>query len=157
MFLFVKIKLMIVYLGADHRGFETKKYLKGILEERGYKVFDLGAYKYQKDDDYPEFAAKVAKKVGQKNGGKGIVICGSGVGVDVVANKFKGVRSAFGLSEAQVKAARSDDDANVLSLAADFTGKSKAAKLALVFLNTRFKSVPRFRRRLKKISAIENS
>ncbi|MCL5733244.1 MAG: RpiB/LacA/LacB family sugar-phosphate isomerase [Patescibacteria group bacterium] len=145
-----------IYLGADHRGLETKNYLRNILEEKGYKVFDLGAYEYQKNDDYPEFAAKVAKKAGQKKGNRGIVVCGSGVGVDVVANKFKGVRSAFGLAEAQVKAARSDDDANVLSLAADFTGKNKAANLALVFLKTPFKSASRFRRRLKEISGIEN-
>ncbi len=146
---------MTVYLGADHRGYGLKEFLKKFLNKRGYRLVDLGNYSYEKKDDYPDFAAKVAAKISKNPKDRGIIVCGSGVGVDVVANKFKKARSVLGFSPAQVKAARTDDDVNILSLSADFKGGQEAAKLAGIFLETPFKKAPRFKRRLRKISKIE--
>jgi ribose 5-phosphate isomerase B len=146
---------MIIYLGADHRGYGLKEFLKKFLNKQGYISVDLGNYIYYKNDDYPDFAAKVAGKISKSPKDRGIVICGSGVGVDVVANKFKRARSVLGFSPAQVKAARSDDDVNILSLSADFGGKDEAVKLVKAFLKTPFKKNLRFKRRLRKISKIE--
>ena len=147
---------MIIYLGADHRGFKIKEYLKKFLLDKGYQVADLGASQYAEGDDYPDFAAAVARKVAADLGaGRGIVICGSGFGVDIVANKFEGIRSALASSADQVYHARHDDDANVLSLAANFLDETEAAKIVQVFLLTPFSPEPRYQRRLEKISEIE--
>ncbi len=146
---------MTIYLGADHRGYKLKELLKNFLSKRNYKFVDLGNYSYEKNDDYPDFAARVAAKTSKNPEDRGVIICGSGVGVDIVANKFRKVRSVLGFSPAQVKAARSDDDVNILSLSADFSGKKEAVEMAEVFLKTPFKKALRFKRRLRKISKIE--
>ena len=84
---------MIIYLGADHKGFKLKEYLKNSLKEKGYEIVDLGNDSYDENDDYPDFASAVAQRVSvDYEQSRGILSCGSGVGVDVVANKFKNVR-----------------------------------------------------------------
>ena len=86
----------MIYLGADHRGFRLKEEIKKFLAEKNYQFEDMGNLAYDPNDDYTDFAKLVAKKVSEKpEENKGILICGSGVGVDIVANKFKGVRSAL--------------------------------------------------------------
>ncbi|MEK7181377.1 MAG: RpiB/LacA/LacB family sugar-phosphate isomerase [Patescibacteria group bacterium] len=146
---------MKVYFGADHRGFNLKEILKKQLEEN-FEVVDLGNKVYDEGDDYPDFAAQVAARVSADPlNSKGVVICGSGAGVDVVANKFAGVRSVLGISPEQVKAARSDDDVNVLSIAANFTKDEEASAMLKVFLETQFSGEERYKRRIEKISEIE--
>lgn len=148
---------MIIYIGADHRGFYLKETLKQALKNDGYEVIDLGNAESDGNDDYPDFAGAVAEKVAGTGGEvRGIVICGSGIGVDVVANKFSGVRSALALSPDQVRAGRQDDDVNVLSLAADFIKPEDALAVVNVFLSTPFKKEERYSRRLGKISELEN-
>jgi ribose 5-phosphate isomerase B len=155
---------MIIYIGADHRGFAFKKILKEALKNDGHDVIDIGAAALDPADDYPDFAHAVAEKVSagvaaSASGGaetRGIVICGSGVGVDVVANKCKGVRSALAISADQIRAGRQDDDVNVLSLAADFIKPEDALNIARVFISTPFKKEERFSRRLRKIAELEN-
>jgi ribose 5-phosphate isomerase B len=148
---------MIIYIGADHRGFSLKEALKQALAKDAYEVIDLGDAIEKKDDDYPDFAGAVAEKVAGGGGEtRGIVICGSGIGVDVVANKFSGVRSALALSPDQVHAGREDDDVNVLSLAADFTKQEDALAMTEIFLSTPFKKEERYSRRLGKIAELEN-
>lgn len=149
---------MIVYIASDHRGFELKKYLINFLKNRGYEVADLGNVQYDKSDDYPDFAKAVAEKVSLDiENARGIVLCGSGVGVDVVANKFRGTRSALVTSTDQAFDSRNDDDSNVLSLAANYTEKSDAEKIVLIWLETPFSRDKRHVERLKKIDEIEQN
>ena len=147
---------MVIYFGADHRGFNLKEALKNFAREQGYEVADLGNSRYDEHDDYPDFAALVAKKVSlDPERSRGILVCGSGVGMDVAANKFPKVRSAVAISEDQIYVARHDDNVNVLSLAADFINESEAKKTVQVFLETPFGSDERYLRRLEKIMQIE--
>ena len=149
---------MIIYIGADHRGFQLKEALKNFLRESGYEVSDLGNSQYDEDDDYSDFAKLVAEKVSADAlNGRGIVICGSGVGVDVVANKFPNIRSALGFHPDQVMEARSDDDVNVLALPSDFLEVDEAKKIVSVWLQTPFDEEERDKRRLEKVKQIDNS
>lgn len=147
---------MIIYIAADHRGFYLKETLKGALKKDGYEVEDLGNPESAVDDDYPDFASAVAEKVaGTGSEVRGILICGSGFGVDIVANKFAGVRSALAMSVEQIRAGRHDDDVNVLSLGADFIQPDKALEIVRVFLSTGFGEEEKYSRRLGKIEQIE--
>ena len=146
---------MKIYIGADHRGFELKKELKKFLIEKGYEVEDAGAFKYDKDDDYPDFAEAVAEKVSKDDSARGILLCGSGTGMDAAANKVRGVRATHAFSKEITRAARNDDDVNVISLPADFLKSQEAEEIAEIFLKTAFEAAERRVRRLQKIAEIE--
>lgn len=147
---------MLIYIGADHRGFNLKETLKKSLKEQGYEVVDVGNEIYDENDDYPDFAKLVAREVSEDpTGRRGILICGSGAGVDIMANKFKGVRSVLAISSDQVYASRHDDDTNVLSLAADFIDGETAKKIVETWLATPFSTEENYKRRLDKISEVE--
>lgn len=149
---------MIIYIGADHRGFELKGHLITALKNQGYEIADLGAETLDNNDDFPDYAAAVAEKVSRDyENARGIVICGSGVGVDIVANKFPRIRSALVSSSDQAYDSRNDDNTNILSLAANYLDPDQAAKIALTWLNTPYADEPRFNRRLQKIYDIERS
>ena len=149
---------MIIYIASDHRGFEFKNYLINFLKGKGYEVVDSGNVQYDKSDDYPDFAKVVAEKVSlDRENARGIVLCGSGVGVDVVANKFRGVRSALVTSTDQAFDSRNDDDSNVLSLPTNYTEKSDAEKIVIIWLETPFSGDKRHVERLKKIDEIEQN
>lgn len=147
---------MVIYIGADHRGFKLKEHLRDFLKGKGYEVADMGNTQYDEKDDYVDFAKEVAKRVslGSDND-RGILICGSGSGMDIAANKFKKVRSVLGSSTDQVYDARHDDDVNIMSIAANFTGEADAEKMAETFIETPFAGEERHKRRLYKISQIE--
>lgn len=148
---------MIIYIAADHRGFYLKETIKTALKKDGYDVEDLGNPASTPDDDYPDFATAVAEKVsGTGDEVRGIVICGSGFGVDIVANKFNGVRSALAMSPDHIRVGRHDDNVNVLALASDFIQPAAALDIVRVFLSTPFDKEERYSRRLGKISQIEN-
>ncbi|MFA5098832.1 MAG: RpiB/LacA/LacB family sugar-phosphate isomerase [Candidatus Paceibacterota bacterium] len=148
---------MLIYIGADHRGFNLKESLKKFLINRGYELIDVGNAKLDEDDDYSDFAKLVGYAVSQDpDARKGILICGSGVGVDIVANKFKRVRSSLAFSPDQAFAARNDDDANVLSLPADFLSEEDAEKVLGTWLATAFSGKEPHKRRIRKIGEIEN-
>ena len=147
---------MIIYIGADHRGFNLKEQIKADLKNQGYEVVDVGAEKYDEADDYPVFAKAVGEKVSlDPDRSRGILICGSGVGVDIAANKFKKVRAGLAISPDQVYSARHDDNVNVLVLAADFIEESEASKMVKTFLATPFGGDERYKRRVGEISEIE--
>lgn len=152
---------MKVFIGADHRGFNLKEQLKQWLHENNYKHEDVGAFELDPNDDYPIYAQKIGESIeyGVENGKdvRGIIICGSGVGVDIVANKFKGVRCGLGINAKQVKAARHDDNINVLALAADETNEETASEMAKAFLETAFENAERRTRRLNEIKEIEKN
>jgi ribose 5-phosphate isomerase B len=146
---------MKIYIGADHRGFNLKEKVAKWLFENKYKFEDVGAQTLDPNDDYTKYASEVASLVGKDKSAMGILLCGSGVGIDIVANKFDGVRASLGKSASQVKAGRNDDDMNVLVLAADFTNDEEAKKMVKVFIKTKFAGKARFIRRLADIEKIE--
>ncbi len=140
-----------IYLGSDHRGWEMKEKLKRWLVKKGWEVVDFSNQRGENEKiDYPDVAHPTATKIAE---GKawGILLCGSGIGVAIVANRYQGVRCALGLSPAQVKHGRTHDDINCLSLAADFTEFTQAKAMVETFLETDFAAQSRFKRRLEKI------
>lgn len=147
----------MIYIGSDHRGFNLKEKIKEWLSDWKYEFLDLGATTFDESDDYTLYAELVAKKIKENPNSFGILTCGSGVGVDIVANKFDGVRSSVGKSQEQIRAGRSDDDMNVLVIAADFTKEDEAKDMIKAFLETKFDSVERHERRLKQIKKIEET
>lgn len=149
---------MILYIGADHRGFQLKETLKQFLKESGYTVTDMGAMSYDKGDDFVDFAKLVVEKVGVDiYNSRGILICGSGIGVDIVANRYPNIRSALSTSPDQAVASRNDEDANVLSLPADFIDSEQAKKIVSIWLQTPFSNEERYKRRIEKIRNIDSN
>ena len=146
---------MRVYLASDHAGFELKEEVKKFLLEGGYKVDDMGAYSFDKDDDYPLFISKAAEKVSKDPESRGIVFGKSGTGEEIAANKIRNVRAFTGVDEENVRLAREHNDANVLSLGSEFVTVEKAKKLVNIFLTTSFSNDERHIRRLDEISTIE--
>jgi len=146
----------MIFLAADHRGFMLKEKIKTWLKEWGYDYEDMGAFELDPSDDYPVYAKKVAESMVELDD-RGIIVCGSGVGVDEVANKFDGIRSGLAISKEQVHSARNDDNINVLALASEFTSEEDAEEIVRVFLETEFADEERFNRRLDQIGEIEDS
>ena len=148
----------MIYIGADHRGYELKEKLKIYLAELGFVLEDLGAKELVPDDDYPDYALAVAQKVTENSDeNRGVLICGSGVGVDVVANKIKGIRSALCFDDKQARASRNDDNTNILSLPADFISENLAKEITKVWLEMPFSDSEHYTRRIEKINKIEES
>ncbi len=145
----------MIYIGADHRGYQLKEFLKTHLKESNYDFEDVGAHELNPADDYPDFALAAAKKVAEKpDENRGILLCGSGVGVDIVANKIKGIRSALCFDVRQAAISRNDDNTNVLSLPADFVSESAAKEIVKIWLETKFSGEERHIRRVGKIDRI---
>ncbi len=147
---------MKVYLAADHAGFSLKEKVKEYLIKNGYEAEDCGAFEVNPDDDYPDFVEKAAVKVAQDVSSKGIIFGKSGAGEAIAANKIKGIRAILGFNEENVRLARLDNDANVLSLGSSFVDEEKASVLAKLFLGTPFSEEPRHKRRIEKIRQLEN-
>lgn len=145
---------MKIFLGADHRGFHLKEKIKKYLKKLKVDFEDLGNKIFDSKDDYPDFAYLVAKKVAQ-TGQKGILICGSGEGMAIVANKIKGIRAGTAFSLRQAKILREKNDINILCLAADELPEKKARLIVNTFLKTKFSQLSRHKRRINKIKQIE--
>lgn len=146
----------MLYIASDHGGFKLKADLAAELKRLKIPFKDLGPKKYSPKDDYPEFAAKVAKAVSKKpKTDQGILICRSGAGVCIVANKFKGVRAALCWNERVAKASRVDDDANVLCLPSDYISPETALHTTQAWLKTSFSDLPRHIRRIQEINKLE--
>jgi ribose 5-phosphate isomerase B len=112
---------MKYFIGADHAGIDIKSYVKEIFEERGHEVIDLGPFSKDRVD-YPDYAAKVCKKVLEEQGTMGILICGSGLGMSMAANKFDGIRAALCHNEYSARMARKHNDANIICLGERVSG-----------------------------------
>ncbi len=147
----VKLK---VALGADHGGFTLKNELAARLQGR-YQISDLGAHTLDPDDDYPDFALAVAQAVASGQAQRGILICGSGVGACIAANKVPGVRACLCHDTYSAHQGVEHDDMNVLGLGARVIGIELAAELVKAFLEARFSGERRHCRRLEKVLAIE--
>lgn len=143
---------MKIILGADHRGQELKEAVINQLQELEVSYEDISLHPTP-EDDYVDFAEKVGRQV--ESDIFGILICGSGIGMVVAANKMKQVRAGMGATEAQIKAGREDDDMNVLVLASDFQSPEDVKPLVSVFLSTPFVENERHVRRLEKITLLE--
>ncbi len=145
----------VIAFGADHGGFLLKENMVPWLEALGYKVMDLGAHSLDPNDDYPDFAEAVAQAVVSGKAERGIIICGSGVGACVAANKVPGIRSSVCHDLYSARQGVEHDELNVLSLGARVVGLDLAKQLATEFLDARFTGEERHVRRLAKVNAIE--
>lgn len=149
---------MTIFIGADHRGFELKNKLVEYLQDQNIRVEDLGNYEHDPEDDYPDFAQKVAQAVLQNpEQFLGIVICGSGIGVCMAANRKRGIYCGMGLDTEQVRHGRENDHINILSLAADNLSEEKAQAMVDAFISTQPVRKDKYERRLKKIDAVDQS
>ena len=144
----------MIAIGSDHGGYELKEELKKVLEEKGLEYKDCGAYSTDRVD-YPIVAKEVSKSVAEKVCEKGILICRSGYGMAMVANKFKGVRSAPCFCTRAAQFSRLHNDTNVLSLGADYVTVEEAKEILITWLETEFEG-GRHQARVDMIMAIEN-
>ena len=147
---------MKVALAADHAGLDLKNGLVKYVKKLGHEVIDLGAYGYDAEDDYPDFASAVAISVQSGKTDRGILACGSGVGASITANKFGGIRAAICHDTYSASQGVNHDDMNVLCVGGRIIGMAVAKELIFAFLNAEFDPVPRFSRRLKKLMDIES-
>jgi len=144
---------MKIAIGADHKGFELKEKIKKYLSDLGHQVKDFGTYSTE-SADYPDFGFKVAESVAKGESDFGITICWTGNGMNIVANKVKGVRSALCLNEEMARLARAHNNANVLALASKFVSEELAKRILDVWLSTEFEG-GRHKQRLDKIITFE--
>lgn len=147
---------MRIYIGSDHGGYQLKEELKEYLKKLGYEVEDLGAHELNLEDDYPDFVFPTAESVARNPGSMGIVIGRSGNGEVIAANKVKGIWAALCWDEEVAKKAREHNDANVLSLGANYISVDEAKNIIKVFLETPFSGEERHRRRIEKIKNYES-
>jgi ribose 5-phosphate isomerase B len=127
---------MHVIIGADHAGFELKEWIRSEIAKAGHKVIDIGAAEYDKDDDYPDFAEAVGKAIVRGEGERGVLICGSGVGACIAANKVSGVRACLCHDIYSAVQGVEHDDMNVLCLGGQIVGRELAKKLVWPVLAT---------------------
>ncbi|NTV30530.1 RpiB/LacA/LacB family sugar-phosphate isomerase [candidate division WWE3 bacterium] len=148
---------MKVIIGADHRGYNLKEQIKSeiVLESDSVEWVDVGAHSIDQRDDYTDFAEAAAQTMEKESIDFAVLICGSGIGISIAANKFDGIRCGLGINVAQVAAGREDDDINVLAIAADFTAPEESLAMVHAFLTTVFSEEARYRRRLEEIEIIE--
>jgi ribose 5-phosphate isomerase B len=146
---------MKIAMGADHAGYELKEKLKEYLKREGYDVIDVGAHEYQPGDDYPVYAAAAAEKVARGEADRGVVVCDSGIGVYIVANKVPGVRSALVHNEDLAARTREHNDTNVLALGSMSLGEDEAKRIAKTWLETAFSHGERHERRVREIEQLE--
>jgi ribose 5-phosphate isomerase B len=144
-----------IYLGSDHAGFRLKGELKEYLAGLGIPHEDLGNLAYEPTDDYPDYAVKVAEKVAS-TGDRGVIICDSGVGVCIAANKVKGIRAANATSPRMARMSREHNNTNVLCLGQDYMSAEEAREILDAWLSTEFSHEQRHHRRVDKIASIED-
>jgi ribose 5-phosphate isomerase B len=146
---------MKIAIAADHAGFELKQVLRDRLRAAGHQVDDLGTHSSE-STDYPDYAGAVARQVKEGKAERGILVCSTGVGMSIAANKISGIRAALGVYPEEVRLTRAHNDANILALGSRFTDASTAGQLADIFLSTEFDG-GRHARRLAKIAELERS
>lgn len=146
----------MIYIASDHGGFKLKEHLKGFLKDNKMKFKDLGPKKFDPKDDYPDFAALVATEVSaDPKNNQGILLCRSGQGMCIAANKFKGVRAALVWNVIEAKQSRQDDFSNVICLPGDFLSPELTQTIVETWLHTPWSEEARHKRRVEKIGKIE--
>jgi len=146
-------EILKVAIGSDHAGFDYKEIVKKHLEEKGFQVIDKGTYS-KESVDYPIFGEAVAQAVASGEADRGIVICGTGIGISISANKVKGIRAALCTNEYMARMARKHNDANILAFGARVLGIDVALGIVDVFFETEFEG-GRHERRVNEIKNIE--
>ncbi len=146
---------MKISIGADHAGYDMKKDLIGFIQQQGHTVHDVGTFEPGKPDDYPDYATLVAEDIRSGNTERGILVCGSGVGVSVAANKYKGIRAGLCNDHYSAHQGVEHDDMNVLVLGARIIGAMTARDAVEAFLKAEFSGEERHVRRLNKVKGIE--
>ena len=146
---------MKIAIAADHAGYELKALLVPWLNTAGHQIIDLGAHQLDPDDDYPDYAAAVAQNVQSGGAQRGIVVCGSGVGACIAANKVPGIRACLCHDTYTGHQGVEHDDMNVICLGARIIGVELAKEILQGFLSANFLPEPRFRRRLEKLLKLE--
>jgi ribose 5-phosphate isomerase B len=144
---------MRIAIGADHAGFTLKNHLRDDLRAAGYEVSDLGTDSTA-PADYPDYARKVAQQVAAGEADRGVLVCATGIGMSIAANKVHGIRAALGTNAEEVRLVRAHNNANVLTFGEKFIDAPTAAKLTRIFLETPFDG-GRHERRVEKIAAME--
>lgn len=142
---------MVIYIGADHAGFRLKEYIKRYLKNKKVKFVDIGTFTDKKRVDYPDYALKVAKKVSKDKNSKGILICGTGTGMVMAANRIKGTRAALAYDKYSAIMARRDNNANILCLRGRKVNFENQKKIVIYWLNSKFSGLQRYKRRIKKL------
>lgn len=146
---------MRIVVASDHRGYQIKEQIIQMLKSRGHEVEDAGTASLE-SVDYPDFAAIVARKISSKSADRGILICGTGIGMAIAANKFKGVRAAPCTDEVTAEMSRRHNDLNVLCLSADLLSARMVERMIDTWITTEFEG-GRHLRRLEKITDLENT
>lgn len=147
---------MQVYIGSDHAGYAMKEVIQAHLKEQGHDVLDLGVFEEVNSADYPDTAREVGEKVMENEGSKGVLVCGTGIGMSIAANKVKGIRAAVAHDETTAKAASQHNNANVITFGQRVVGNDVAKDIVDTFLSTPFEG-GRHERRVNKITDIENA
>lgn len=145
---------MRVAIGADHAGFQLKEDLAKLLAEQGYAIFDMGTHS-ESPVDYPDYAASVGRAVREGRADRGVIVCGSGAGAAIAANKIKGVRAALAHDTYTAHQAVEHDDANVIAIGSRVIGRALAEEVTTAFMLARFTGEDRHVRRLEKVKALE--
>lgn len=145
-----------IYIGADHNGFDLKASLSDYLQRGGYEVVDMGDEQKHPDDDFPQFAAKVVQGMTEDPSYdvRGILLCGSGQGMCMAANRYKGIRGVLGYDQEAARSARNDDDSNVLCLPARTLSFEQVIGIVHTWLQTPFSGAPRFTRRIEELDKL---
>ena len=148
---------MIVAIGCDHAGFPLKPRITEAIHAAGHEVLDCGAFEIIPEDDYPDYARAVGEALLAGRAGRGILFCGSGVGVAIAASKIPNVRASMAHDTFSARQGVEDDDMNALAIGARVIGPELAAEVVAAFLNAEFSGAPRHVRRRGKVEAIEEA
>ncbi len=151
------MRVVRVYLGSDHAGFELKGYLAEHLAAAGHEVVDVGPESYDADDDYPPYCVEAARRVVADAGSLGVVIGGSGNGEQIAANKVAGCRAALGYTVETARLAREHNDAQVLGVGARMHTPDEAAEIVAAFVTTPFSGAERHARRIRMLEEYERT
>lgn len=152
----IMVKVKKIYLGADHAGFDTKEKLKKYFKQKRITFEDLGTYSSDRVD-YPDFAFQVAKKVAREKESRGILICGTGTGMVIAADKVKGIRAVAAYDKYSAEMSRFHNDTNILGLRGRFFPFKKTREIISIWLKTQFSGEARHKRRIRKIKEFENA
>jgi ribose 5-phosphate isomerase B len=146
-----------IYIGADHNGFRFKQLLVDFLKQSGYELVDDGDAALDQNDDFPQYAAKVvgSLRADPDTGSRGILICGSGQGMCMAANRFKGIRASICWNVEEARSARNDDDSNILCLSSRYLTIEETKPIVMAWLVTAFAGAGRFKRRIRELDELE--
>lgn len=147
----------MIYIASDHGGFNLKQEITTYLSQLNLEYRDEGPYEYNATDNFPDFIVPLIKKILINSENKGIIICKNGIGVSIIANRFKGIRCGLSFTAEHAQSGRTDDDTNVLALPAEYIGTDTALHIVKTWLNTEFTKEERFIKRLNEIEKYGNT